>query len=285
MKKLRISSTINLHGTLQGDAVQFACDGLAFHKKIGFDAADFPTTLVARMEENWESGIDEIKAASAEIGIRFEVCHLPYGVKIGGTPEEAAPFNESMHRAIDAAKRLGVDYAVLHPNTTTVPLENFDRQAQYDSVMEHLSPFAEHAAKIGLHIVVENMRQVPKHYPVHRYCGTPEELCEIADALGLGVCWDFGHAHINGLCQSEALAYVGKRLKVLHINDNFAWGDDHVPPFCGTVNWADAMKGLSAIGFDGLLNYEITARRVPDTARESFARYLYDAAEALLSLM
>ncbi len=74
-----------------------------------------------------------------KIGIRFEVCHLPYGVKIGVTLEEVTPFNENMHRAIEAAKSV-------------------------------------------LNIVVENMRQIPQHYPVNRYCGEPEELCEIADA-------------------------------------------------------------------------------------------------------
>lgn len=285
MGKLRISSTLNLHSGSRENISAYIRAGLEFHKKIGFDAADFPMKLLDFMGGDWEAGIAAAAQDAQNIGLRFEVCHLPFGVKIGGTPEEVAPFNEKMHRAIDAAKLLGVDYAVLHPNTTTVAADIFDRQAQYNSVMAHLSPFAEHAARIGLNIVVENMRLVPQHVPVHRYCGDPEELCDIADALGIGVCWDFGHAHINGLKQSEALAYVGKRLKVLHVNDNFAWGDDHVPPFCGTVDWADAMRGLSSVGFDGLLNYEITTARMPAGVRESFGRYLLDAAGELLALM
>lgn len=285
MRKLRISSAINLHTAPKDDIVEYVKAGLSFHKRIGFDAADFPVKLITLMGDDWETGIDEIKKFSGEIGIRFEVCHLPYGVKIGGTPEEVAPFNENMHLSIEAAKRLGVDHAVLHPNTVTVPLEEFDRAKEYDSVMAHLSPFAEHASKIGLSLAVENMRLVPQHYPVHRYCGDPDELCEIADALGIGVCWDFGHAHICGLTQSEALAYVGSRLKVLHVNDNFAWGDDHLPPFIGKIDWADAMRGLSSIGFKGLLNYEVGAKRVPASVKESLAHYLYDAAEALLALM
>lgn len=285
MRKLRVSSKLALHCCPKDDVAAYIRAGLDFHKKAGFDAADFPMDLVALMGDRWEDGITDAVQAAQERGLRFELCHLPYGVKIGGTPEEVAPFNESVHRAIDAARLMGVDYAVVHPNTTTVPLDTFDRQAHYDSVMEHLSPFAEHAAKVGLNIVVENMRPVPQSYPYHRYCADPEELCTIADALGIGVCWDFGHAHINGLKQSEALAYVGSRLKMLHVNDNFAYEDEHIAPFFGTIDWADAMQGLTAVGFNGLLNYEVAAQRQPAVTREAFAKYLIDAAQQLCELL
>lgn len=285
LKKLRISSSLTLHGTPGEDIGQFICDGLAFHKRVGFDAADFPTHYLRFMGENWRPCIETAAEDACAAGLRFEVCHLPYGIPMEPTAEEAEAFGRKVFQAMDAAKMLGVDHAVLHPNTTTQPLSEFNRQVQYDRVMAHLSPFAEYASKIGLSIVVENMRIVPQSYPVHRYCGDPEELCEIADALGVGVCWDFGHAHINHLKQSDALWYVGKRLKVLHVNDNFAGDDLHVPPFVGTNDWKDSMQGLSTIGFDGLLNYEVGSARVPLAAKESFARYLVSAANTLLDMM
>lgn len=100
-------------------------------------------------------------------------------------------------------------------------------------------------------------------------------------AAFLGV--DFGHAHINGLKQSEALAYVGSRLKVLHVNDNFAGDDIHLPPFVGKVDWQDAMQGLSEVGFKGLLNYEISTAGKPAGVREAFTKYLIDAAKELMN--
>lgn len=203
----------------------------------------------------------------------------------GGPGGQLEAFNKSVHKAIDAAKLLGVDYAVLHPNTTTVPLAEFDAQAHYDGVMAHLAPFAEHAQRIGLSLCVENMRLVHESYPIHRYCGDPEELCAIADALGIGVCWDTGHAHINCLKQSEALSYVGSRLKMLHINDNFGGDDIHLAPFMGTVDWPDVMQGLRAIGYRGLLNYEISTAGLPACTRASFGAYLRSAAEQLRELM
>ena len=209
---------------------------------------------------------------------------MPFTVNIDFFSPEAEQFSKLVHQGIEAAKLLHVRYAVLHPNTTTLPLEGFDQQKRYDEVMAHLSPFVEHAEKLGVQLVVENMRMVHGSVPSKRYCGTPEELCKIADALGIGVCWDFGHAHINGLKQSEALTYVGSRLKVLHVNDNVAQDDIHLPPFIGTIDWKDAMAGLRAVNFRGLFNYEIHTSRIPDTLRESFAGYLVAAAHQLLRL-
>ena len=45
--------------------------------------------------------------------------------------------------------------------------------------MMHLSPYAEHAAKLGLNIVVENTRLVPGIRQSCRYCQAAEELVEM----------------------------------------------------------------------------------------------------------
>jgi sugar phosphate isomerase/epimerase len=137
--------------------------------------------------------------------------------------------------------------------------------------------------KVGVKIAVENMRVVHNSYPTHRYCQDPDELCEVADALGASVCWDFGHANLGGLCQSEALRYLGNRVKVLHVNDNTRADDDHLPPFIGNIDWKDAMKGLSEIGFTGLFNYEIETKRIPKELRDPFADYLVEAAREIIS--
>jgi sugar phosphate isomerase/epimerase len=161
---------------------------------------------------------------------------------------------------------------------------SFSEKEQHEQVISSLAPYVEQGKKIGLDIVVENMRPVPQIFPYRRYCAEAEELCRVADDLELGICWDFGHANIAGLKQSEALACVGSRLRMLHVNDNFAWGDDHVPPFIGTINWVDAMQGLRAVGFNGLLNYELTTGRVPANAREAYAKYILEAAARLNEL-
>lgn len=283
MKKLRISSKLNLHEYSREDLTEYYRQGLLFHKKMGFDAADFSVSQQF-LKPGWEQVIDALVPYMEELGIRTEICHLPF-LDRAEYQARGDLYSEIAARAIDAAKMLGVDYAVIHPNGFLEPLEKFDRKEKYESVIRYLSPAAEYAAKKGVRLAVENMRIVHETYPVHRYCQEPDELCEVADALGIGVCWDFGHANTCGLKQSEALAYVGTRLKVLHVNDNLGIGDDHLAPFLGTVDWEDAMHGLALCGFDGLINYEIVTKRLPEAVREDYARYLIAAGRELMKMI
>lgn len=285
MKKLKLSSSFNLHAYPLNDVFEHVVNGLDFMENVGFEAADFTAVILKSLSSDYESLIERIVDHTSRRKVRFELCHLPYSVKIATDHSLLPEFCTTMHRAIDAAALLGVRYAVMHPNTVTQSMEEFDRKASYDSVMSHLAPFVEHANSVGLSVVVENMRVVHASYPTHRYCQDPDELSDVADALGIGVCWDFGHAHIGGLVQSDSLRYLGSRVKVLHVNDNTGYDDDHVPPFVGTLDWRDAMRGLSDIGFDGLFNYEIATSRIPESARESFARYLVAAAKEILALI
>ena len=284
MKKLRISSTTNLCGASMKNYGEYLKKEIAFQKSAGFDAIDLNLCHASIFDGDIDAQIEDALTFAAEQGIRFEVCHLPYimaGATLDGDAFER--FKARKMHAIDIAKRIGARYAVMHPNGPTVPLKTYNRKEQYDSVMRYLTPFAEYAAQSGVNVVVENMRVIPTFTACHRYSQTPDELCDVADALGIGVCWDFGHANINGLRQSEALAYVGERLKVVHVNDNFGVGDDHVPPFVGNVDWKDAMHGLALTGFDGLINFEISTGRIPESTRAAFAQYLIGVAHELMS--
>lgn len=286
MKKLLKSSSLALCSHSREDIPAFVKAGLTLLKENGFDAADMGLHAYGLTKENWQSYVESFHKSAEEVGIPMKICHLPFfsGTVIND-PAYAEQCDQKMHVAIDAAKALGVDYAVLHPNCTSVTVKSYDKAKQYDLAMKHLSPYAEHAAKLGLNIVVENTRLVPGIRQSCRYCQAAEELVEIADALGIGICWDFGHANLAGFKQSEALAYIGKRLKVLHVNDNLAADDDHLPPFLGNVDWADAMHGLALAEFDGCFNYEVGPRQIPAELRGDFAQYLVKAADKLMEMI
>lgn len=282
LAEFRISTGLDLHVFPREDMLEFIRQGLLVHKSIGFHAVDVSYRLLSGFGEDVVGGIEKVKAMAEEVGVSMELGHLPFGMN-PYAPVEI--FNQRVHDSIDAMAMLGIHYAVMHPNTLTERLIQFDCQARYDSVMEHLSPFVEHANRVGLNIVIENMRLVHENYAVHRYCGDPEELCKIADALGVGICWDTGHAHINGIKQSEALAYIGSRLKMLHLNDNFGEDDIHLAPFMGTIDWADVMKGLKTVGYNGILNFELKAPGNTPEIRRAFGEYVYTAAQELMRMM
>lgn len=287
MKQLRVSSRLCLHPNRTTDIKENICDGIRFNKKIGFDAADLSLKFLIKMTGDWQPVIEGVMQTAETEQLPIEICHMPYSTSFLKHPEELPAFNEAFHRAIDAVAVIKPKYAVMHPNTTLLPLSDYDRAAQYDNVMEHLSPFVEHAQKVGVTLVVENMiPRRPKKAALHRYCEQPDELCEVADALGVGVCWDTGHAHAAGLKQSEAIGYLGNRLKMLHLNDNRGTGgDDHLPPFLGKIDWQDTMSGLSLVGFEGLLNFEVHLDSVPDDLKQIQAKYILETSRILRQMM
>ena len=284
MKKLQISAAMNLcPRKAEQSAVEYVRDSIRFYRENGFDTADFGTTLLdLSSPEAWKPQVEEIMKDATEQGFDFYMGHLPF---MGGVSKNEAvmtDFKNKMHNAIDAAAALGLKYAVMHPNAANFPLVKYDHDEQRNTTLELLSPFVEHANRVGLNVVVENMRVQSGKMQCHRYCMTAEELCDLADTLGIGICWDFGHAHLSGLKQSKALEYVGNRLKVVHVNDNGGIEDDHVLPFAGGVNWKDAMHGLALTGFDGPLNFELSVR-TPAELRSAHARFICEIADMLMS--
>ena len=285
MKNLPISCATNLCPRAEGqDAVSYVHDTIRFHREHGFATADFGITMLdLSSAEGWKPQVEQIMTDATEQGFSFYMGHLPFMGGISKSEEVMTTFKEKVHNGIDAAAALGIQYAIMHPNAANFPLIKYDHDEQRAVTLELLSPFVEHANRVGVNIVVENMRVVSGKMQCHRYCMTAEELCDLADTLGVGVCWDFGHAHLSGLKQSKALEYVGKRLKAVHVNDNGGIEDDHVPPFFGSVNWKDAMHGLALTGFEGPFNFELNLGRVPAAMRGDFADYLIKIANELMS--
>ena len=280
-----ISSQLCLHYVGDRPFAETLREGVELHKKTGFDVCDITLPKLAKDGKYDKADLDTLLSAAEEFSLPVRLAHLPFSVAISRDPSLIPAFCAHMHAAIDAAAYLGVDYAVLHPNTDTHPADDYNEATERESVLAHLSPFVEHAERVGLKLAVENMRLLHKHYPTRRYCEYPEELCDIADTLDVSICWDFGHANLTNIKQSEALAYVGKRLAVLHVNDNTGNDDDHLPPYIGTVDWQDAMHGLALAGFDGIFNYETKSYHLPRMATESYARYLVDTAKHLITLI
>jgi len=291
-RRLRISSGINLAGTPATDLREYMLRGIDFNAAAGFEALDFNTALWRYAPDNYREIMAEAKEYAASKGLRFELCHLPFGNKpwTKGADEEA--FNNHMKHSIDAASILGVDYAVVHPVDTTKRRIDMDYNKSLELEMRVLSPFVNEGAKKGVNVVVENMRIAAEQeklmatpFVLGRENAEPEHLSRVADKLGIGICWDFGHAHCSHIDSYEALKIVGSRLKMTHVCDNHKYLDEHLAPFFGSIDWAGAAKGMSEIGYRGLFNFEVSANKLPLETREIYAKYLISAAEKIIGMM
>jgi len=76
------------------------------------------------------------------------------------------------------------------------------------------------------------------------------------EGLDVGVCLDYGHAHMMGDL-GEAIEELSGHLWTTHVHDNHGKKDDHLTPYAGTIDWDAAMMETQKIGYDGVLMFEV----------------------------
>ena len=88
----------------------------------------------------------------------------------------------------------------------------------------------------------------------------PESLVHLIedelDGIDVGICLDYGHAHLMGDL-GEAIETVSGHLLTTHMHDNGGQRDDHLVPYGGSIDWDVAMMETQKIGYDGTLMFEV----------------------------
>jgi sugar phosphate isomerase/epimerase len=79
---------------------------------------------------------------------------------------------------------------------------------------------------------------------------------EDLDGLDVGVCLDYGHAHLMGDV-GESIETLSGHLLTTHVHDNDGKRDDHLVPFAGSIDWDAAMMSTQKIGYDGIFMLEV----------------------------
>lgn len=206
-------------------------------------------------EDSWRDYVRALGECAAANGIVFRQSHLPY-YDVFGEPDEALRswMEEMIRRSILGSAMLGVRWCVTHPAT----LWGHSREESLAANLRYYAPHIALAAEHGTGIALENDFGMKNGQTF--YCADIGELTELVDAFhspNVGICYDFGHAHLCGGTHTEKLALIGSRLKAVHVQDNDGKTDGHRCPGEGNDDWADAMRGLALIGYKGELTYEI----------------------------
>jgi sugar phosphate isomerase/epimerase len=95
-----------------------------------------------------------------------------------------------------------------------------------------------------------------------------EEDVEGLEGRPVGICLDFGHAHMDGDL-IDAIETVSEHFVTTHVHDNRGRADDHLVPFEGTIDWAGALTTVQKVGYEGPFVFELAAR---GSTRETLAR-------------
>lgn len=258
---MNISTSLNVFAIPTEQAI-----GLC--KEAGFDRLDYNYTDfqadMFRMSWNEEERMAHaIREAAEEAGSRFVQMHGPvHGPNFSELWHGMDPdsFLALARRSIRTAAIIGAPWVVFHPGNRTGGHEPPEANLEFNRrLFQKLIPDLE---KTGVGIALENMydRRHPRTGAVVRhFAAVPEALCELADRIDhplVGICWDTGHGHLQGLSQGTSLRMIGKRLKATHIQDNDGVTDQHLFPYHGTVDWTEVMSALREIGYEGDFTYE-----------------------------
>jgi sugar phosphate isomerase/epimerase len=142
---------------------------------------------------------------------------------------------DEIKRALELAELLPFRFLVQHLGNSGEEFDERKFEAGITSV-EHLRAFAK---PLGVTVLVEN---IPNEM------STPERLIEFIRAAhfdDVGVCFDFGHAHIMSTVP-QAFEVLKQHIRSTHTHDNLRDRDAHFWPGDGSIDWREAMELLQS---------------------------------------
>lgn len=239
--------------------------------------------------EDWQDYVQHIKKLGEDNGVVFRQSHLPYYDVFKETDEDKKKtMEELIRRSIIASAQLGVEWTVTHP--CTVYSAGPDMSVSLERNLEYYSKHVATAKEWGIGIALENDFEYRSAPYQHIFCASPYELVELVDAFHdpkhVGICYDFGHGNLVGNFHRQNLNIIGKRLQAIHVQDNHGISDEHLMPFHGNIDWAEAMAGLADIGYEGDLTYEIQefGRFFPNEHKHLVVEYSLEIGKILVDM-
>ena len=224
---------------------------------IGLTVGDDLDRLAAASErfDFYELGIGEPTLVPGDIDPdrldralagRDLLVHLPYSQPLTSyAPEVNDAIVDYQRRLLDAAGDLGARKAVLH--ATSADRDDVEFR---DVAAEQLRRVADAGRAADVEVVVENVG--------HQHKGIQlSVLGEIADETDTSICFDVGHAYMEGGNKAiqRFLRSHGDRISHLHCHDVRRRGDTHIPIGAGEVDYDVVESELSE--FDGTVALEV----------------------------
>ena len=226
------------------DAVkEFIKDGI-FDSELAFEHAQ---TILERNPENPYAAGAEFKSFLDLQNFSMKQGHLSLGIPFCRDESEL----NRLFSWIDLFVGIGVKEAVLHGDK--IDYEDISYQEKLDRNIAVLKRVAEYIKGKDIRICLENTYFIFKSI---------DEINYVIDGVGsdqMCICLDTGHLNrLKTSSQRDFILKAGKRLRALHIADNWGDKDLHLLPFgLGNVDFVEVGKALNEIGYSGYYNFEV----------------------------
>ncbi len=144
---------------------------------------------------------------------------------------------DELKRALELGDHVTLAYVVMHLGN---PRDAFNPVA-FEYAYAAISQIRSFA---GVDVMIEN---IPNEIST---IDRIEEFKRVSQMTGIGICYDTGHGHLQGI--SEGFELIG----TTHVHDNHGDKDEHLWPFEGTLDWPDLIEKLVVAKYNGPFIFE-----------------------------
>jgi len=260
-------------------------DHLAEIAAHGFDAVEIIATR-SHLDYHDPVVLDATADWLTREGLRLHSPHAPVMEGFNGTwinPLSIASTDNAARvqavretgAALELARRVPVSVLVVHPGLQDSLLSSSVQNSR-DAALRSVEEIVALASPLGVRVALE---------VIPNAMAAADALVDLLDELDMhevGVCLDFGHAHLQGSVV-DAIETLSGLLAATHVHDNHGRRDEHLAPFEGTIDWHGALMALQKVGYEGILMLELAgadpSAPALERARRAAAR-LEDAARS-----
>ena len=199
---------------------------------------------------------------------------VPYRLLLDGTMEDTRGIfvevvstdieellREGIDREVDMCKRVGAEFLVVETEGTK----------DITGLLEYLKKIGNRVGLFGIRVCLENGYYRDKGGLFRNGLTSEEEFTFILDELNQSMekpvffaALNLGHGKLMGSNLPEMILSLGKRLKLVHINDNNGTADMHELPYTFTngkevrpTDWHRIVRNLAKIHFHGAMILDV----------------------------
>jgi sugar phosphate isomerase/epimerase len=221
--------------------------------------------------------VAQLQEGLADSGLRFHSIHAPIadevrGGRWTGAYSIASADDQARSRALaeieatlTIADRVRPSFLVVHvgiPESQTPGVSD----NRFDAARRSIETLHRLVQPLGIRLALE---------VIPNQLSSAERLVSLIDDElddnDVGICFDFGHAHMMGDVV-DAIETTSGHLVTTHVHDNSGRSDDHLLPFEGTIPWDATLMALQKIGFEGSFVFELAASTTPRRTLERAQR-------------
>lgn len=244
------------------------------------------TEILGKSEAEWQRITEDIQRILEENDLRCVQTHPHYYDLLISSEIVDEDLEFCIRQSIISSGAIGAEYCVFHPRSSFNSAFRTSRSLEDNK--KYFSEYFELALKHGTSIAAENLPIFPSQKKIMPFFSSVcEDLSTLVDSFNddrVGICWDFGHANLLDYDQSEAIRFLGDRIRCTHVHNNFGWRDDHSTPDIGNIPWDKVMAAMKDIGYKGPLTLETHCWYPEGELLRSFAKHNYSCLLYLESL-